>query len=174
LGLKLKKIAISSVAILAITIFLLFAHYNSTIKEVIDKFKAQQLYTTKLLSKEIESCLHDESHAIEVFSSFAELKSKDKRAIATSVEEYFRYSKKDHVKSVSVYNENRALNRANQAFNLILESAGVGIFGLDLNGNHTFVNPMAAGLLGYNNVAPYPTERRTLSRFGVLYLCNAK
>jgi PAS domain S-box-containing protein len=39
--------------------------------------------------------------------------------------------------------------RAKQSFNLILESAGEGIFGLDLAGNHTFVNPMAANLLGY-------------------------
>ncbi len=39
--------------------------------------------------------------------------------------------------------------RGQQAFNLILECAGEGIFGLDLNGNHTFVNPMAATLLGY-------------------------
>lgn len=39
--------------------------------------------------------------------------------------------------------------RGQQAFNLILESAGQGIFGIDLNGNHTFVNPKAAELLGY-------------------------
>ena len=32
---------------------------------------------------------------------------------------------------------------------LILTSAGDGIFGLDLNGNHTFVNPAAAEMLGY-------------------------
>ncbi len=32
---------------------------------------------------------------------------------------------------------------------LILNSAGEGIFGLDLQGRHTFVNPAAANLLGY-------------------------
>ncbi|HUS86945.1 MAG TPA: ATP-binding protein [Bacteroidales bacterium] len=32
---------------------------------------------------------------------------------------------------------------------LILESAGVAIFGLDINGNHTFINPKANSLLGY-------------------------
>jgi len=32
---------------------------------------------------------------------------------------------------------------------LILQSAGEGIFGLDLNGNHTFVNSSAAQMLGY-------------------------
>jgi PAS domain S-box-containing protein len=40
--------------------------------------------------------------------------------------------------------------REEQTFNLILESAGEGIFGLDLNGNHTFVNQAAAKLLGFN------------------------
>jgi PAS domain S-box-containing protein len=39
--------------------------------------------------------------------------------------------------------------REQQTFNLILESAGEGIFGLDLDGYHTFVNPAAAKLLGY-------------------------
>jgi PAS domain S-box-containing protein len=32
---------------------------------------------------------------------------------------------------------------------LILNSAGEGILGLDLNGNHTFINPAAANMLGY-------------------------
>jgi PAS domain S-box-containing protein len=32
---------------------------------------------------------------------------------------------------------------------LLLTSAGEGIFGLDLDGNHTFVNPVAAEMLGY-------------------------
>ena len=32
---------------------------------------------------------------------------------------------------------------------LILECAGEGIFGIDIQGNHTFVNPKAANLLGY-------------------------
>ena len=33
---------------------------------------------------------------------------------------------------------------------LLLNSAGEGIYGLDLEGNHTFVNPVAAGMLGYS------------------------
>ena len=32
---------------------------------------------------------------------------------------------------------------------LILRAAGEGIFGLDLEGRHTFVNPAAASMLGY-------------------------
>ncbi len=42
--------------------------------------------------------------------------------------------------------ETEQLSRQNE---LILDSAGEGLFGLDANGNHTFVNPAAAELLGY-------------------------
>jgi PAS domain S-box-containing protein len=34
-------------------------------------------------------------------------------------------------------------------YELILNSAGEGIFGIDIQGNHTFVNPAAAKMLGY-------------------------
>lgn len=40
-----------------------------------------------------------------------------------------------------------------QRYELILDSAGEGIFGLDPNGIINFVNPAAAALLGYNNHA---------------------
>ena len=42
-----------------------------------------------------------------------------------------------------------ALRENEERFRGILHSAGVGVFGLDLQGRHTFVNPVAAGLLGY-------------------------
>jgi PAS domain S-box-containing protein len=42
-----------------------------------------------------------------------------------------------------------AVEKLGRQFELILNSAGEGIFGLDLNGNHTFVNPLAAKMLGY-------------------------
>src|SRR5210317_1505733 len=36
-----------------------------------------------------------------------------------------------------------------QQHDLILQAAGEGVFGLDLEGRHTFVNPAAAKMLGY-------------------------
>ncbi|MFA6570284.1 MAG: PAS domain S-box protein [Bacteroidota bacterium] len=51
--------------------------------------------------------------------------------------------------------ENEALKAQNESLKLcnqiqmILESAGVGIFGIDIKGYHTFVNPKAAFMLGY-------------------------
>lgn len=43
----------------------------------------------------------------------------------------------------------KAFERLRHRNELILNSAGEGILGLDLNGNHTFVNPSAARMLGY-------------------------
>jgi PAS domain S-box-containing protein len=42
-----------------------------------------------------------------------------------------------------------AMARLSRQNEMILNTAGEGIFGLDLEGRHTFVNPMAARLLGY-------------------------
>jgi two-component system, cell cycle sensor histidine kinase and response regulator CckA len=44
----------------------------------------------------------------------------------------------------------KALARLHQRNDLILSSAAEGILGLDLYGRHTFVNPAAAGMLGYS------------------------
>ena len=41
-----------------------------------------------------------------------------------------------------------AVEKLRHQIELILNSAGEGIFGLDLNGNHTFVNPAAEKMLG--------------------------
>ncbi len=43
-----------------------------------------------------------------------------------------------------------ALTRSNRELGLILRAAGEGIFGLDLRGNATFINPAAAARLGWN------------------------
>jgi len=42
-----------------------------------------------------------------------------------------------------------AIKRLHKQNELILNSAGEGIFGLDMHGKHTFVNPSAAKMLGY-------------------------
>ncbi len=73
-------------------------------------------------------------------------------------------------------NNTQALDELERHHALILEAAGEGIFGLDLEGRHTFVNPAAAKMLGYEpqelvgqpshslwhhtkpNGSPYPKE----------------
>lgn len=42
-----------------------------------------------------------------------------------------------------------ALEKLSRHNKMILDAAGEGIFGIDINGNHTFVNPAAAKMLGY-------------------------
>jgi PAS domain S-box-containing protein len=42
-----------------------------------------------------------------------------------------------------------ALTELNERYRLILESSAEGIFGLDQEGKHTFINPAAAEMLGY-------------------------
>ena len=43
----------------------------------------------------------------------------------------------------------QALEKLKRHHQLILNAAADGIFGLDLEGHHTFVNPAAARMLGY-------------------------
>jgi len=43
----------------------------------------------------------------------------------------------------------KMIERLNHEKKLVLNAAGEGILGLDIHGNHTFVNPAAAQLLGY-------------------------
>ncbi|HBE40503.1 MAG TPA: hypothetical protein DDW27_04745 [Bacteroidales bacterium] len=56
---------------------------------------------------------------------------------------------------IELQKENEALkgqinsSLSENKLNLILENAGEGIFGLDVDGNHTFINRKAANLLGY-------------------------
>jgi len=45
--------------------------------------------------------------------------------------------------------DSRSLSQLEQHHALILQAAGEGIFGLDLEGRHTFVNPAASKMLGY-------------------------
>ena len=49
------------------------------------------------------------------------------------------------------------LEKLNQQNELILNSAGEGIFGLDIEGRHTFVNPVAAKMLGY--MPPFTSQK---------------
>jgi PAS domain S-box-containing protein len=50
---------------------------------------------------------------------------------------------------LSIKRSEEAIERLRRENELILNSAGEGIVGLDLNGNHKFINPAAAQMLGY-------------------------
>ncbi|MDP3148093.1 MAG: PAS domain S-box protein [Ignavibacteria bacterium] len=102
---KSKLTITLTIFILTVTIFLLVGFQNSAKKEVVEKFQSRQLFTAHQLSKEIESCLQGESRAVEILSSLTVLKNKTTDAAADAIQEYFEYMKKDHVKSISVFDE---------------------------------------------------------------------
>jgi len=54
------------------------------------------------------------------------------------------------VRDITVFRQaEKLVERLNQQNELILKAAGEGIFGLDIQGKHTFINPSAAQMLGY-------------------------
>jgi len=55
------------------------------------------------------------------------------------------------VHAVQLLSEHKTVIQLKRQNELILNSAGEGIVGLDLTGNHTFVNPAAARMLGYES-----------------------
>ncbi|MCK9426596.1 MAG: PAS domain S-box protein [Ignavibacteriaceae bacterium] len=102
---KSKLIIVFTVIILTGTIFLLVGLHNSAKKEVVQRFQSRQLFTARQLSKELESCLRDESLAVEILSSLPALQNKKIDAVVDVVQEYFEYLKKDHVKSINIHDE---------------------------------------------------------------------
>ena len=95
---------------------------------------------------------------IDIFSqcqkkNMRELNSKTKEELITEFKELLK--KYNSLKALTDKNITESKSDENQLKyfenqnTIILQSAGEGILGIDANGNHTFVNPMAAHLLGY-------------------------
>ncbi|MEK9628506.1 MAG: PAS domain S-box protein [Nitrospinota bacterium] len=56
----------------------------------------------------------------------------------------------------------QAIDDANRERNLIFNSAGEGIYGIDLEGNTTFVNPAACKMLGYTEIELLGKEQHNM------------
>ncbi len=102
---KPKIFLVFSAIILLISAFLLFELHHSAEKEMIQSFGQHQLADTWHISNELEESLSEESRAIELITESISNNHKTEN-IAASVQNYFEYLKKDHVKSISVYDEN--------------------------------------------------------------------
>jgi PAS domain S-box-containing protein len=102
---KSKLIIIAIAVILIITVILLFYLHLTNEKEVVNRFRAEQLVASRQLAKEIESYLHDRSRGVEILSTFSILQDRNMSEIAATIKEYFEYLKKDYVKAISVYDE---------------------------------------------------------------------
>ncbi len=83
------------------------------------------------------------------------LRRKDGRIVPVEISSnYFEYEGKGYTCAfardiTSRHRSDEAIARLRRQTDLILNAAGEGIFGLDLEGAHTFVNPAAARMLGY-------------------------
>jgi PAS domain S-box-containing protein len=98
-------IIILTIILVFIVTFLLFGLHNSSKKEVIKRVYDQQFVAALQLSREIESYLGDRARRIDVLSSFSVIQNHDLEEMPAILQEYFEYEKKDHVNTLSVYDE---------------------------------------------------------------------
>jgi PAS domain S-box-containing protein len=104
---KLKSsIIIFTIIILSIVTYLLFGLHNASKEEVTKRIVSQQYVAAQQLSREIESYLRGRTRGVEVLSSFSVIQNRDFDKMSVVLQEYFEYVKKDHVNSLSVYDEN--------------------------------------------------------------------
>lgn len=93
-------------SIIIITCILLYKIHYSTEKEVVERFQAQQLLTTKQLAKEIEIWLQSESQSVKELSSLSLIRNGKTDQIDSSIQEYYDNLGKNNIQSVSVIDEN--------------------------------------------------------------------
>ncbi|MBU0561769.1 MAG: PAS domain S-box protein, partial [Bacteroidetes bacterium] len=79
-------------------------HFESE-KEIVRRFQTEKLVAARTLAREIELYLRDRAHRINMLSSFPSLQNSDMNEMAVTVQKYFEYLKKNHVKAISVYDE---------------------------------------------------------------------
>jgi PAS domain S-box-containing protein len=94
-----------AIVITIITGVLLLLLNNSTEKEIVKEFNAQQLYMVKNLSREIETYLINRVQLIDVLSSIPAFQNQDSKFISTEIDEFLAYESKNYVRTISVYNE---------------------------------------------------------------------
>ncbi len=100
---KLKLIILVNASILIVTIILLFYLQKSNEKEIVNRFRAEQLVASRQLAKEIESYLRERAKGISHLSLFSSLQNHDVKKAAGEIQTFFNYVKKNHVKDISVY-----------------------------------------------------------------------
>ena len=88
-----------------ITGLLLLLLHKSTEKEIVKEFNAQQLNLVKDLSKEIETFLTNRVQLIDVLSSLPAFQNQDIRLITPEIGQFLAYERKNHVRTISFYNE---------------------------------------------------------------------
>jgi len=103
---KPKLIFFFAIIIMAITIVLLLGLHISADREIVQMFQERQIFSAKQLSKQLETSLRDEARIVEILSSFSSLQNKNNEGIAEEIQKYYEYLRKEHVKSISVFDKN--------------------------------------------------------------------
>ena len=112
-----------------------------------DDLEVDLAYVQQMLSGELETYqmekryFHKQGQIIHVLLSVSLVRDEERQPL------YFISQIQDITGHRRADEETR---RALKLNSLILESAGEGLFGLDIEGRITFVNPMAAGMLGHS------------------------
>jgi PAS domain S-box-containing protein len=103
---KTKLIFIVTAVILIVSVIILYNLYLSSKKEVVRRFKTEQVLDARRLASKIESFLHNRSEEVNSLSFFPSLQNSDMKKMVSDVQRYLGFEKNNHVKAVSVYNEN--------------------------------------------------------------------
>lgn len=98
-------IILVAAAVFAATIFLIIDSNRAAQDEVIRRFHTQQFYAVRHFVHEMGRYLRDRSQGAQVLSTFASVRLRNMKKMAADLQEYFEYVKKDHVKAISVYDE---------------------------------------------------------------------
>jgi PAS domain S-box-containing protein len=103
---KTKFIFAVTSIILIIAVIILYNLHLSSKKEVIRRFKTEQVLGARRLASNIESYLHNRTDEINSLSLFPSLQNRDMKMMVSDVQTYWGFEKNNHVKAVSVYDEN--------------------------------------------------------------------
>ena len=97
-------IAVTCLFFAGIIILLLWLH-QSTKKEVVDRFNAEQLVSVHQLTDAIKSHLNDRTKELEALTSMSSIKQDDKKQMAADIQKFYNFAKINHIIAVSVFNE---------------------------------------------------------------------
>lgn len=88
-----------------ITGLLLLGLNHSTEDEIVDRFNAEQLHLVKDFSRDIQTYLTNRIQLIDVLSSLSAFQRLDSKSIASEIEKFITYEKRNFVTKLSLYDE---------------------------------------------------------------------
>ncbi len=103
---KSKLIIIVPIILLIITISFLISQHNKSKQKVVELFQSEQLTDSRQLSREIRSYLKDRTQEVNALLSLPSIQNRKMNDLVTDVQAFFASEKNNHVKAVSIIDEN--------------------------------------------------------------------